>query len=97
MWSASAAIGSARCAASTTLASLANLLGVAVCKHTHGELGIAAAAAHHLLLTLPNATLGAQQTAAIMADDLLTSPLPIANKPRWGFPMQPGSASRSTR
>lgn len=68
------------------LASLANLLGVAVCKHTHGELGIAAAAAHHLLLTLPNATLGAQQTAAIMADDPLTSPLPIANKPRWGIP-----------
>ena len=31
-----------------TSASLAGLLGIGVCKHTHGELGIAAAAAHHL-------------------------------------------------
>ena len=69
-----------------TLASLAGLLGVGVCKHTHGELGIAAAAGQHVLLTLPNATLGAQQTAAIMADDMLTTPLPIANGPRWGMP-----------
>ena len=40
---------------------------------------------------------GAQQTAAIMADDLLTSPLPIATSPAGEFPMRPGSASRSTR
>lgn len=73
-----------------TLASLAGLLGIGVCKHTHGELAIAATAAHHLLLTLPNATPGAQQTAEIMADDLLAAPLPIASGPRWGVPDRPG-------
>ena len=73
-----------------TLASLAGLLGIGVCKHTHGELGIAASAAHHLVLTLANATPGAQQTAAIMADDVLTTPLPIAAGPRWGVPEAPG-------
>ena len=61
-----------------------------VCKHTHGELGIAASAAHHLILTLPNATPGAQQTAAILAGDLLAEPLPIAAGPRWGVPERPG-------
>ncbi|MFO1049140.1 MAG: mandelate racemase/muconate lactonizing enzyme family protein [Geminicoccaceae bacterium] len=73
-----------------TLASLAGLLGIGVCKHTHGELGIAASAAHHLILTLANATPGAQQTAAVMADDVLTAPLPIASGPRWGVPEAPG-------
>ena len=69
-----------------TLASLAGLLGIGVCKHTHGELGIAAAAAHQIMLTLPNAVPGAQQTAAVMADDVLATPLPIASGPRWGIP-----------
>jgi L-Ala-D/L-Glu epimerase len=73
-----------------TLASLAGLLGIGVCKHTHGELGLAAAAAHQLMLTLPNAVPGAQQTAAIMADDLLATPLPIATGPFWGVPQAPG-------
>jgi L-Ala-D/L-Glu epimerase len=73
-----------------TLASLAGLLGIGVCKHTHGELGIAAAAAHQVMLTLPNAVLGAQQTAAIMADDVLATPLPVASGPRWGIPDGPG-------
>jgi glucarate dehydratase len=72
------------------LASLADLLGIGVCKHTHGELGIAAAAAHQLMLTLPSAVPGAQQTAAIMADDLLATPLPIATGPSWGVPDGPG-------
>jgi L-Ala-D/L-Glu epimerase len=69
-----------------TLASLAGLLGIGVCKHTHGELGIAAAAAHQIMLTLSNAVPGAQQTAAVMADDVLATPLPIASGPRWGIP-----------
>jgi glucarate dehydratase len=73
-----------------TLASLAGLLGTGVCKHTHGELGLAASAAHHLLLTLPNAVPGAQQTAAIMADDILATRLPIADGPLWGVPDRPG-------
>jgi glucarate dehydratase len=73
-----------------TLAHLAHLNGIGVCKHTHGELGLAAAAAHHMLLTLPNAVAGAQQTAAMMADDILAEPLPIAKGPRWGLIERPG-------
>ncbi len=73
-----------------TLAHLAHLHGIGVCKHTHGELGLAAAAAHHIMLTLPNTVDGCQQTAAIMAEDILSDPLPIAAGPRWGIPDGPG-------
>jgi L-alanine-DL-glutamate epimerase-like enolase superfamily enzyme len=68
------------------LSHLAHLHGIGVCKHTHGELGIAAAAGQHLLLTLPNAIDGAQQTASVMEDDILSETLPIATGPRWGIP-----------
>ena len=64
--------------------------GQQVCKHTHGELGIAAAAGQHAVLTIPNAIDGAQQTAALMADDILTERLPIAAGPRWGANDKPG-------
>lgn len=64
--------------------------GLQVCKHTHGELGIAAAAAHHVLLTLPNIVAGNQQTAQMISDDILTSRLPIADGPIWGTPEGPG-------
>ena len=80
-----------------TLSHLAHLRGQRVCKHTHGELGIAAAAAHHLMLTLPNATDGAQQTAAIMADDILTEPLPIAHGPALGPGRGAGARGRGRR
>ncbi|MBC8129298.1 MAG: mandelate racemase/muconate lactonizing enzyme family protein [Rhizobiaceae bacterium] len=73
-----------------TLAQLAHLQGIGVCKHTHGELGLAAAAAHHVMLALPNTVHGCQQTASIMGDDILTEPLPIAAGPRWGIPERPG-------
>ena len=49
------------------LAHVAHLEGLQVCKHTHGELGLAAAASHHVLLTLPNIVEGHQQTAHVMA------------------------------
>jgi glucarate dehydratase len=68
------------------LGQVAHLEGLQVVKHTHGELGIAAAAAHHLLLTLPNLVDGNQQTAHMMLDDVLTEPLPIASAPDWGIP-----------
>jgi glucarate dehydratase len=68
------------------LAHVAHLEGLQVCKHTHGELGIAAAACHHLLLTLPNVVEGNQQTAHVMAGDVLAEPLPLASGPRWGVP-----------
>jgi L-alanine-DL-glutamate epimerase-like enolase superfamily enzyme len=68
------------------LAHVAHLEGARVCKHTHGELGIAAAACHQLLLTLPNGVDGHQQTAHVMAADVLREPLPIASGPDWGVP-----------
>ena len=64
--------------------------GLSVCKHTHGELGLAAAACHHVLLSLPKITDGHQQTAQMMEGDLLTEPLPIVQQPRWGVLSGPG-------
>jgi L-alanine-DL-glutamate epimerase-like enolase superfamily enzyme len=63
---------------------LAHYEGLQVCKHTHGELGLAAAAAHHVVLTLPNGVEGHQQTAYLMEHDILTEPLPIVTGPHWG-------------
>jgi L-alanine-DL-glutamate epimerase-like enolase superfamily enzyme len=68
------------------LSHVAELEGLQVCKHTHGELGIAAAACHHALLTLPNVVEGNQQTAHVMGGDVLADPLPIASGPVWGVP-----------
>ena len=68
------------------LARVAELEGLRVCRHTHGELGIVATAAHHILLTLPNIVDGNQQTAHMMQDDILKTPIPIATGPNWGVP-----------
>jgi L-alanine-DL-glutamate epimerase-like enolase superfamily enzyme len=68
------------------LSLLADSLGFQVCKHTHGEFGIAAAASHHVLLTLPNVVTGNQQTASHNDGDILTTPVPIADGPSWGLP-----------
>ena len=73
-----------------TLCQFAHFEGQLVCKHTHGELGIAAAAGQQMLLCIPNAIDGAQQTAAMMADDILTRPLPISEGPNWPIDDQPG-------
>jgi L-alanine-DL-glutamate epimerase-like enolase superfamily enzyme len=67
-----------------TLAHVAHLDGILVCKHTHGELGIAAAAGQHLMLCVPNAVTGNQQTEAVMAGDILKAPIPIREGPLWG-------------
>jgi L-Ala-D/L-Glu epimerase len=72
------------------LAWIAEHEGSQVCKHTHGELGLAAAAAHHVVLTLPNGVEGHQQTAHLIEHDVLTEPLPIATGPRWGTIDAPG-------
>lgn len=72
---------------------LAHDHGAKVCKHTHGELGIAATAAHHVTLTLPGVVDGHQQTTAHMLGDV-TEPLPIATGPRWGCPTDPGLGVR---
>ena len=70
------------------LGTLAGRRGAAVCKHTHGELAIAAAAAHQVMLTLPAIVRGNQQTTAHMADDVADSPL--RQGPDWGVPDAPG-------
>jgi glucarate dehydratase len=72
------------------LARVAGMEGLAVCKHTHGEFGIAAAAAHQILLTLPNIVEGNQQTAHVMEDDVLKQRIPIAAGPEWGVSEAPG-------
>ena len=91
------------CFSSTWIGSLAQFArlshaahteGLKVCKHTHGELGIAAAAHQHVLLTLPNIVDGHQQTAAIMDDDVLADRLPIADGPTWGVPAGDGLGIR---
>jgi L-alanine-DL-glutamate epimerase-like enolase superfamily enzyme len=65
---------------------LVHLEGLQICRHTHGELGIAATAFHHVLLTLPNIVDGNQQTAHMMTDDIVVDPIPIADAPDWGLP-----------
>lgn len=73
-----------------TLVHVAAMEGWQVCKHTHGELGLTAAAGQHMMLAAPNACLGHQQTAQMMADDILTETVPIAEGPRWGRLDGPG-------
>jgi L-alanine-DL-glutamate epimerase-like enolase superfamily enzyme len=68
----------------------AHLEGWRVCKHTHGELGLAAAAGQHMMLACPNAAAGNQQTAQLMAGDILTEPVPTASGPTWGRIEGPG-------
>jgi L-alanine-DL-glutamate epimerase-like enolase superfamily enzyme len=65
---------------------VAQVMGSKVCRHTHGELGIAATAFHHASLTIPNLVLGNQQTAAHMEGDILRKTIPIAASPKWGLP-----------
>jgi L-alanine-DL-glutamate epimerase-like enolase superfamily enzyme len=65
---------------------LAHYHGLKVCRHTHGELGITAAACHHILLTLPNVVEGNQQTAHMMRDDIVVDEIPITTGPDWGVP-----------
>jgi L-alanine-DL-glutamate epimerase-like enolase superfamily enzyme len=73
-----------------TLNHMSHMEGWQVCKHTHGELGLTAAAGHHVMLAAPNAALGSQQTAQMMEDDILTERLPIADGPLWGRIDRPG-------
>ncbi|MBL8582153.1 MAG: mandelate racemase/muconate lactonizing enzyme family protein [Rhizobiaceae bacterium] len=73
-----------------TLSHVAALHGQRIIKHTHGEFGIAAAAGQHMMLSLPNVDFGVQQTAAMMEDDILTTRLPIADRPDWGLITAPG-------
>ena len=72
------------------LAYVAHFEGLQVCRHTHGEFGITAAACHHLLLTLPNLVEGNQHTASMMKGEILKTSLPIESAPNWGVPQGSG-------
>ena len=72
------------------LAYLSNYKGWMICKHTHGELGLTAAIGQHLMLSIPNACEGHQQTAQNMVDDILTESIPIASGHSWGKINKPG-------
>jgi glucarate dehydratase len=65
---------------------VAEIMGAKVCRHTHGEMGIAATAFHHVSLTIPNLVLGNQQTAAHIEGDILEKPIPTTTSPKWGIP-----------
>lgn len=69
---------------------ISHMEGWQVLKHTHGELGLTAAAFQHVMLACPNAALGSQQTAQIMEDDILTERIPIIDSPSWGRIDKPG-------
>jgi L-Ala-D/L-Glu epimerase len=69
---------------------MSHLEGWQMLKHTHGELGLTAAAGQHVMLAAPNAALGSQQTAQMMADDILVERLPIVDGPNWGRIDKPG-------
>lgn len=73
-----------------TLVHYAHLEGLIVCKHTPGELGLMAAAGQHMMLAAPGDCDGHQQTAQLMADDVLVERVPIADGPRWGRIDAPG-------
>jgi L-alanine-DL-glutamate epimerase-like enolase superfamily enzyme len=74
----------------STLTHLAHHEGQIVCKHTHGEFGLAAAAGQHMMLASPNSDSGNQQTAQMMADDILKERIPIMDGPEWGRIEGPG-------
>lgn len=64
----------------------ANIENIKICKHTHGELGIAAFAMQHLLLSLPNIVDGNQQTSSLLKDDIIACAFPIQKEADWGAP-----------
>jgi L-alanine-DL-glutamate epimerase-like enolase superfamily enzyme len=72
------------------LAGVAARLGQRVCRHTWGETGILATACHHACLTLANVCDGNQQTAQMMAEDVIRERLPITDGPTWGLIDGPG-------
>src|SRR5437762_11857287 len=69
---------------------ISHMEGWRVIKHTHGELGLTAAACQHVMLAAPNAALGSQQTSQVMEDDILTERIPIVDGPTWGRIEGPG-------
>jgi glucarate dehydratase len=72
------------------LCQVAEYRNVRVCKHTHGEVGLAAAAHQHAMIAAPLITEGNQQVESILTDNILTERLPIASSATWGVIEKPG-------
>jgi glucarate dehydratase len=72
------------------LAHLGDLEGMQICKHSRGELGICASAAHQVMLAAPNACAGQQQNAGRLSDDVVKARIPIRDGPDWGTIDAPG-------
>lgn len=72
------------------LSEIAKSKGATICRHTHGELGIAATAFHHLALVAPGLGIGNQQTASELAFDVLETPTPTRKSSLWGTIESPG-------
>jgi L-alanine-DL-glutamate epimerase-like enolase superfamily enzyme len=69
---------------------LGDLEGMQLCKHSRGELGICASAAHQVMLAAPNACLGQQQNAGRLSGDVVRTRIPITDGPDWGTIELPG-------
>jgi L-alanine-DL-glutamate epimerase-like enolase superfamily enzyme len=69
---------------------LGDLEGMQLCKHSRGELGICASAAHQVMLAAPNACLGQQQNAGRLSGDVVRTRIPITDEPDWGTIELPG-------
>jgi glucarate dehydratase len=72
------------------LSKFASSKGATICRHTHGELGIAATAFHHLALVTPGLGVGNQQTASELSFDVLETPTPTRTSSLWGAIESPG-------
>jgi glucarate dehydratase len=72
------------------LSDIARSKGATICRHTHGELGIAATAFHHLALVTPGLGIGNQQTASELAFDVLETATPTRTSSLWGTIDSPG-------
>ena len=62
------------------LANYSSFMGYKICKNNHRVLGLTAVIGQHLMLAIPNACDGHQQTAQNMDDDILTEEIPITKK-----------------
>jgi len=72
------------------LSEIAATLGASICRHTHGELGIAATAFHHVALVAQGLGIGNQQTATELEFDVVEGSTPTRSSSVWGAPESPG-------
>lgn len=78
-------------------AAVAELAGLPICRHSHGELGIGTAAALHVLATCPNLDVGNQTYDALLSDDVMEGGLQLAEDGCLRVPAGPGLGVRLDR